>query len=134
MLVAWQSNITFSHAMVETDACFNSPCNGQSGDFLTTAAIHLEGARNWTLESLEISHVGGYAVWADVGCVNVVVVRRWGAASVFALTVARVAVRHCRGVVWCRCACRTGATCLTSVLAACVWARAAAACRATRGC
>ncbi|KAH3763433.1 Right handed beta helix region [Pelomyxa schiedti] len=56
-------NFTFQYAEVETDSCFASSCTDQSASFLTTAAIHLYGCRNWILSGLTIAHVGGYAMW-----------------------------------------------------------------------
>jgi hypothetical protein len=69
-----QVNITFSHADVESASCYDSSCNAQSADFLTTAAINLNAAHNWTLEGVTISHVGGYGFWSATACSNVLLV------------------------------------------------------------
>eukprot|EP00041_Stephanoeca_diplocostata_P021703 m.510180 g.510180 ORF g.510180 m.510180 type:complete len:748 (-) comp21889_c0_seq42:33-2276(-) len=64
--ITW-SNLVFQHSAVETDKCFSGGCDGQSADFLTTAAVHLTHASNIVFENCAFTHTGGYAVWLSVG-------------------------------------------------------------------
>jgi sialate O-acetylesterase len=60
-------NITFAHSAVETTSCFAGGCNGQSADFLQTAAIHLEHAHGWQFHSCTIAHTGGNGLELGIG-------------------------------------------------------------------
>eukprot|EP01105_Mastigella_eilhardi_P015163 TRINITY_DN3449_c0_g1_i2.p1 TRINITY_DN3449_c0_g1~~TRINITY_DN3449_c0_g1_i2.p1 ORF type:complete len:512 (-),score=71.10 TRINITY_DN3449_c0_g1_i2:50-1585(-) len=66
-------DIAFEYAEVETEPCFASYCNGQSATFLTTAAIHLFGCKDWSFSHVEIAHVGGYGVWLEKGVFNTLI-------------------------------------------------------------
>jgi len=55
---------------VETTTCLKGACDGQSATFLTTAALHLNNTNEVSFINVEISHVGGYALWLESGCTN----------------------------------------------------------------
>lgn len=63
-------NLTFWYADADYSACFASACNDQSGNFLTTAAVHVSGARELLLQRVNVGHVGGYGVWLAEGTFN----------------------------------------------------------------
>ena len=60
-------NISFAHTAVETATCFSGSCNGQSADFLQTAAIQLEHAHDWEFTSISIAHTGGNGIDFGIG-------------------------------------------------------------------
>jgi len=62
--------LIFSHTLVDTTTCLKGNCDGQSATFLTTAALHLNNANKVSFIHVEISHVGGYALWLESGCTN----------------------------------------------------------------
>lgn len=59
-------NLGFMHALEDVSNCFASSCNGQSGDFLATAAIHVQNSQNVNFDFVDICHTGGYALWFNV--------------------------------------------------------------------
>eukprot|EP00055_Hartaetosiga_balthica_P009017 m.34948 g.34948 ORF g.34948 m.34948 type:complete len:726 (+) comp6571_c0_seq1:96-2273(+) len=60
-------NLDFAHTTTDLTSCFSSSCDGQSGDFLTTAAIHTIGASNIHFDNITLSHTGSYGLWFDRG-------------------------------------------------------------------
>lgn len=61
-------NIIFEHAAVDYQACYTGgTCDGQSADFLTTAALHWTQSSQIYLTNVTIRHVGGYGVWFAQG-------------------------------------------------------------------
>ena len=55
--VTW-SNIAFEYSAVETALCFSSGCDGQSADFLSTAAVHRTYASGIVFENCVFAHTG----------------------------------------------------------------------------
>lgn len=44
-----------------------APVDGQAAAFLTTAAVHVRGARHCEFRRCEVAHTGGYALWLSRG-------------------------------------------------------------------
>jgi hypothetical protein len=63
-------NLTFAHAEISYASCYASSCNGQSGDFLSDAAIILEAAKEILFQRVTVTHVGSYGVWFAQGTFN----------------------------------------------------------------
>ncbi|XP_062516332.1 uncharacterized protein LOC134191735 [Corticium candelabrum] len=70
--INWK-DVNFAFSSMETENCFAGTCDGQSADFLRTAAINLVGARYWTFDGVTVAHTGGYGLWANKGSSNVVI-------------------------------------------------------------
>jgi len=68
-------NLSFAYAAADFSTCLSGTCDAQSASFLTSAALHFEGARDVQLKNLNVSHVDGYAVWVGNGSRNVVMDR-----------------------------------------------------------
>eukprot|EP01147_Barroeca_monosierra_P007413 gene7413-525_t len=62
--------LTFKYSETELSSCFAGSCDGQSAEFLTTAAIHLSGAKGIKFDKLTLEHLGSYAVWFASGVFN----------------------------------------------------------------
>ena len=60
------ANIEFSHTAVE-DGFITQGASGQSGDFLTTAAVHASFAESVRLQNCTLRALGGYGVWLEQG-------------------------------------------------------------------
>ena len=54
------------HALEDVSTCFATSCNGQSGDFLTTAAIHITNSQYVNFDFVNITRTGGYGIWFDI--------------------------------------------------------------------
>jgi sialate O-acetylesterase len=87
-------NITFAHSAVETATCFSGGCNGQSADFLQTAAIHLEHAHGWDFNSCTIAHTGGNGFDFGIGTKGCAL----SGSHVFDLGAGAVRLSHSSGV------------------------------------
>lgn len=60
------SNVEFAHTAVE-DAFISQGTSGQSGDFLTTAAIHASFTKGISVANSTVRALGGYGVWFEEG-------------------------------------------------------------------
>jgi hypothetical protein len=69
------ANVSFMYGGIDMSSCLSGTCSAQSGDFLTDAAVHLNGARNWVLSGVVVGHVGSYGVWFDMGTSNSTLMR-----------------------------------------------------------
>lgn len=65
-----QANVTFSYTMANTVVCFSSECASQSADGLGPGTINIEEAVGWTIDSVTVSHTGGYCVYVGQGSTN----------------------------------------------------------------
>eukprot|EP00730_Choanoeca_flexa_P000495 TRINITY_DN10220_c0_g1_i1.p1 TRINITY_DN10220_c0_g1~~TRINITY_DN10220_c0_g1_i1.p1 ORF type:complete len:489 (+),score=95.45 TRINITY_DN10220_c0_g1_i1:406-1872(+) len=71
------TNMRIEHTAVETEPCFHTSCDEQSAAFLETATIHVQNASHIHLQSLNITNVGGYAVWFNKGTTNSSITRSY---------------------------------------------------------
>lgn len=62
------SNVGFKHTSVESAVTHGF--SGQSGDFMSTAAVHITFARGVVFDSCSFRATGGYAFWAEQGAYN----------------------------------------------------------------
>ena len=62
------ANLTIAHAAADLEAqCLQDGCGGQSNSEANSAAIHVTYAVGASFDSVEVTGVGCYAVWLDVG-------------------------------------------------------------------
>jgi len=63
------ANLTIAHAAAALEAqCLSSGCGGQSNSDAASAAVRVTFATGAALDQIEVTGVGGYAVWLDLGC------------------------------------------------------------------
>ncbi len=60
------ASVVFAHTAVE-DAFISQGASGQSGDFLTTAAVHASFAEGIRLSNCTMRALGGYGIWFEQG-------------------------------------------------------------------
>lgn len=70
-------DITFQHSAVDFSECFNpsSFCEMQSAADQSVAAVHFTNSERVKLTNVSIRHTGGYGLWFDNGCRDVVASR-----------------------------------------------------------
>eukprot|EP01084_Bolivina_argentea_P172767 299233_1 len=60
-------DLTISYSDVDLSHCLTNTCASQSAAFLTTASIHIQAAECIHFNNVNITHIGGNAVWFDSG-------------------------------------------------------------------
>eukprot|EP01084_Bolivina_argentea_P239897 403112_1 len=74
------TDLNLQYAAIDFSDCFNSTyispthsgrCTNQSASFLSNAAIHTINANNIIFHNINISKIGGYAVWFDESSTNI---------------------------------------------------------------
>eukprot|EP01084_Bolivina_argentea_P183000 315842_1 len=61
------SNLLISYADIDIRTCLSSNCDDQSASYTNTSAVHLTASSNIYLDNVNITHIGGTAVYFDRG-------------------------------------------------------------------